>query len=215
MGSGDLGNGRLELNSKGSDMEFTRLGHKSEFSFNGRLTLTSVDAEWFRAHRHDVSLMLNPPDDVISDQLSGDNTMCTAGLSVLVGAVAWSGIQDQAANLGVTSPTYLTPLYGAVGTGAGVAANTDTQLFSELSRETVGAGASTPATATINAQTTWLFYFPTPSVTWSITEAGVFCNASSTTNSGSLLDHFVFNSTITVPTTNTLILQTSFAIAGV
>jgi hypothetical protein len=190
------------------------LAHQGSFSFNGHLTLTTVDTEWFQAHRHNTALMLNPPDNVINDQLSGDNTMCTAGLSVLVGAISWSGIQDQAANLGVTTPTYLTPLYGAVGTGTGTTASTDTQLFSELSRETVGAGASSPATATISAQATWLFYFPAPSVTWSITEAGVFCNASSSTNSGSLLDHFVFGATITVPTTNTLILQTSFAIAG-
>lgn len=195
-------------------MEFEKQIHQSDFSFNGHLTLTSVDTEWFQAHRHDTSLMMNVPDDVITDQFSGTNTMCVGGLSVLVGAISWAGIQDVAANLGVTSPTYLTPLWGAVGTGTGVPANTDTQLFSELSREQVGAGASSPATATISAQTTWLFYFPSPSVTWSVTEAGVFVNASSNTNAGLLLDHFVFGATVTVPTTNTLILQTSFAITG-
>lgn len=186
----------------------------SELGINGYLTLTTVDTEWFQAHRHDVGLMLAPPDDVINDQRSGKNTMCIAGLTALVGAVAWSGIQDQAANLGVTAPTYLTPLYGAVGSGVGVPSNNDTQLFSELGRETVGAGASSPATTTINAQTTWLFYFPSPATTWTVTEAGVFVNATATTNSGLMLDHFAFGSSITVPNTNTLILQTSFAIAG-
>lgn len=186
----------------------------SDLGFNGHLTLTTVDTEWFWAHRHDTSLMLAPPDDVINDQRSGSNTMCVAGLSVLVGAIAWSGIQDQAANLGVTTPTYLTPLWGAIGSGTGGTANTDTQLTNELAREAVGAGASSPATPTISGQTTWLFYFPNPASTLTITEAGVFCNASSQTNSGSILDHFMFASAITVPTTNTLILQTSFAIAG-
>lgn len=188
--------------------------YRGSFSLNGHLTLTSVDTEWFMAHRPDTELMMHVPDDVITDQTSGDNTMCVAGLSVLVGAIAWSGIQDIAANLGVTVPTYLTPLYGAVGTGTGSTANTDTQLFTELSREAVGAAASAPATATISAQTTWLFYFPNPPTTWTVTEAGVFVNASASTNAGSLLDHFVFGSPVTVPTTNTLILQTSFAIAG-
>lgn len=187
----------------------------SNLAFHGRLTLTVVEEEWFRENRHSTELMLAPPDDVVLDQRAGDNTMCINGLTVLAQAVSWSGIQDQAANLGVTTPTYLTPLYGAVGSGTGVTANTDTQLFTELGRETVGAGASSPATATISAQTTWLFYFPSPASTWTVTEAGVFVNASSTVNSGSLLDHFVFGSPITVPNTNTLILQASFAIAGV
>ena len=195
-------------------MKRTKVGHQSGLSLDGHLTLTVVDTEWFQAHRHDISMMLMPPDDVITDQHSGKNTMCIAGLTSLVSAIVWSGIQDQAANLGVTTSAYLTPLYGAVGSGTGVTANTDTQLFSELGREAVGAGASAPATSTISAQSTWLFYFPSPATTWTITEAGVFVNASSTANSGLMLDHFVFSPTVTVPNTNTLILQTSFAIAG-
>lgn len=214
MGSGDVGNVRLVLKSKGSDMDFVRQNHLSDLGFEGRLTLTTVDSEWFEANRHNTDLMLALPDSEIVDQVSGKNTMCIAGLSVLVGAIAWSGIQDQAANLGVTSPTFLTPLWGAVGSGSGTSANTDVQLVSELGREAVGAGASTPATPTINGQTTWLFYFPQPPTTWTVTEAGVFCNASSSANSGSMLDHFFFGSPITVPPSNTLILQTSFAIAG-
>lgn len=188
--------------------------HSSGLSIYGRLSLTVVDTEWFNANREDTDLMLAVPDDVIEDQRIGDNTMCIGGLTVLVGAIAWSGIQDQAANLGVTVPTYLTPLYGAVGSGTGSTANTDTQLFSELGRVTVGAGASTPATASISGQTTWLFYFSSPATTWTITEAGVFTNASATTNSGSMLDHFLFSPNVTLPSTNTLILQTSFSFAG-
>jgi hypothetical protein len=190
----------------------------SHLSIHGRLSVTSVDGEWFRAHRDDTALMLAPPNAVVDDRREGDNIMCTAGLTVLASALVWSGIQDQAANLGVTAPTYLTPLWGAVGSGSGTVSAADTALFSELSRQTVGAGASVPATASLSSQLTWLFYFPQPSASWTVTEAGVFCNGSSndtdTATAGVLLDHWAFSPTLTVPTTNTLILQASFAIGA-
>jgi len=113
--------------------------------------------------------------------------------------------------MGVTSPTYLTPLYGAVGSGAGVPAKSDTALVTELGRVVVGAGASSPATSSIAATATWLFYFPSPPVTWTLTEAGVFANPTSASGSGSMLDHWAFSPNVTVPTTDTLILQVSFA----
>lgn len=172
------------------------------FSIHGRLKLTVVR-----------------PDGTIRDEREGDNTMCTSGLSVIAGALVWAGIQDQAAAQGVTTPTYLTPLWGAVGNGAGVPAASDTLLFNELSRQIVGAGASGPATPTIPAQVTWLFYFPSPTVTWTLTEAGIFANGSSNatnvTTAGTLIDHWAFSPTVTVPITDTLILQASFTVAGV
>jgi hypothetical protein len=157
--------------------------------------------------------MMRPPQEVISDHHEGDNTMCINGVSAIASALVWSGIQDQATSLGVTS-TYLTPLYGAVGSGTGSVANTDTQLFTELGRQTVGAGAATPATPTLSAQTTWLFYFPQPASTWTVTEAGVFANASATANSGILMDHYVVSPSVTVTTANTLILQAVFSLTG-
>jgi hypothetical protein len=165
-----------------------------------------------------LSIDVIRPDGTVRDHREGDNVMCTAGLSVIVASLVWSGIQDQATALGVTSPTYLTPLYGAVGSGAGSVAASDTALFTELGRQVVGAGASLPATPSISAQCTWLFYFPQPSVTWVITEAGVFANGSATAGSpavaGVLLDHWAVSPTVTVPTTDTLILQASFTLAG-
>lgn len=179
-------------------------------SIHGRLTATVVVNDWFE--RNDA--VNGIPDNAIVDQRVGDNIMCTNGLTALAGAIVWSGIQDQAANIGVTAPTYLTPLYGAVGSGAGTPAISDTQLFSELGRQTVNAGASSPATPSINALATWLFYFSSPSVTWTVTEAGVFVNATATSNSGTLLDHWAFSPTLTVSTSNTLILQAAFSVAG-
>lgn len=165
-----------------------------------------------------LSLTVFRPDGTVRERVEGSNTMCTAGLSVIMASLVWSGIQDQAAAVGVTSPTYLTPLWGAVGNGAGVTAASDTALWSELGRQTVGAGASSPATPSLSAQATWLFYFPQPTVTWTITEAGVFANGSSNpaspASAGVLLDHWAVSPNVIVPTTDTVLLQASFSLAG-
>jgi hypothetical protein len=196
------------------DTDIIVVENTSDLGIKGHLSLTVVDTEWFTANKDSVELMLLPPDSAIVDRRSGDNVMCTVGLTALAAALVWSGLQDQAANLGLTAPTYLTPMYGAVGSGAGTPAASDIQLFSELARQTVGAGASTPATPSIDALTTWLFYYSSPASTWTVTEAGVFVNAFSSANSGTLLDHWAFSPSVTVSTSNTLILQASFSIAG-
>lgn len=159
-----------------------------------------------------LSLTVLGPDGTVADRREGDNVMCTAGFTAIAAALAWSGIQDQAANLGVASPTFLTPLWGAVGSGAGSVAKADTALFSELSRQPVGAGASAPATPSVAGLTTWLFYYPNPASAWTVTEAGVFAAATSTAGSGTLLDHWAVSPSVAVSTANTLILQASFAI---
>ena len=161
-----------------------------------------------------LSLAVIGPDGREKDRRDGDNVMCTAGLGSLAAALVWAGIEDQAAGLGVTTPTYLTPLYGAVGNGAGTPAAADTALFAELGRQTVGAGASTPATPSINALATFLFYFPSPASTWAVTEAGVFAGASATAGSGAMLDHWAFSPTLAVTTADTLILQAAFSVGG-
>lgn len=149
--------------------------------------------------------------DVV-DERAGDNVICTAGYTAIAAALSWSGIQDQAANLGAAAPTYLTPLYGAVGSGTGVPAKSDLQLFTELGRQTVGGPAASPATPSIAAEVTWLFYFPNPPTSWTVTEAGLFAQATSAANSGVMVDHWAFSPSITVPTTNSLILQVSLAL---
>ncbi len=158
----------------------------------GRLTLTALH-----------------PDGSVADRREGDNVVCTTGYSALAAALVWSGIEDQAANLGVTAATYLTPLYGAVGSGAGTPVKADTTLFSELGRQAVSGGGATPASSTIAAAATWLFYFPSPASTWTVTEAGLFAGATSASGSGSMIDHWAFSPTLTLPTTQTLVLQVS------
>lgn len=198
------------------------VNERAQLGFHGHLTLTTVDAEWLARSRAELTAKfqrtgrLMVPEAEVHDRRSGPNIMCTAGVTMLASALVWSGIQDQAANLGVTTPTYLTPLWGAVGNGTApvTVAASDTALAAEASRVVVGAGASVPATASLPAQLTWLFYFPQPSSALTLTEAGVFVNASGTAGAGTLLDHWAFSPTISVPTTDTILLQASFSITG-
>jgi hypothetical protein len=148
-------------------------------------------------------------DGTIADERTGENVVCTNGYTALTAALVWAGAQDQATALGLTTPTYLTPLYGAVGSGAGVPAKADIQLFTELSRVTVGGAGSTPASASIAAFATWLFYFPSPASAWTVTEAGAFANATIIANSGTMIDHWAFSPTLSVSTVQTLIVQIS------
>jgi hypothetical protein len=148
----------------------------------------------------------------VVDEREGDNVICTTGYTAIAAALTWSGLQDQAANLGVVSATYLTPLFGAVGSGAGTPAKADTQLFAELGRQTVGAGAASPATPSVAAEAVWQFYFPQPPAAWTVTEAGLFAAATSTANSGTMLDHWAFSPSLSVSTSNTLLLQVSLAL---
>lgn len=190
--------------------------------FKGRLALTTVDAAWLAEHRAEITAefqrtgRLVIPNEQVHGHREGDNIMCTAGVTALAGALVWAGIQDQGPNLGVTTPTYLTPLWGAIGTGTApvTVAASDTALAIEASRTTVGAGASVPATSSLPSQLTWLFYFPQPSSAITVTEAGVFVNASGTPGAGILLDHWAFSPTLPVPTTDTVLLQASFSITG-
>jgi len=165
---------------------------RSRVGLNGRLSVSSVR-----------------PDGTVRDRREGFNVVCTTGYTAIAAALVWAGIQDQAAALGVTSGTWLTPLWGALGSGAGTPAESDTVLYSELGRQTVGAGASSPATSSIAGEATFLFYFPQQLAVWTVTEAGAFAGATSAAGSGTMLDHWAFSPSITIPTTDTILLQVS------
>lgn len=154
-----------------------------------------------------LALTVLTPEGEVRDYREGDNVITVNGYTVLAASLVWSGLQDQATNLGLTTATFLTPLWGAVGSGSGTPTLTDTALFSELGRETVGAGASSPATTTIPSEATWLFYFPNPPTPWTVTEAGIFANGSSASGAGTMVDHWAFSPIVSVPTSDTLILQ--------
>jgi hypothetical protein len=175
---------------------------------HGTDTVCADIRESIELHGVLTATVLNP-DGSIADERVGENVICTNGYTVLTAALVWAGAQDQAASLGLTTPTTLTPLYGAVGSGTGVPVKSDTTLFTELGRTVVGGAGSTPASSSIAAYATWLFYFPSPASTWTVTEAGAFANATSTAGNGTMIDHWAFSPTLTVSTIQTLIVQIS------
>ena len=183
-------------------------------SLHARITVSAVDSRWLAANRSNVPALRNPPAEVTRARDGGPNVTCTNGLSVFASALVWSGIQDQAAALGVTTPAYLTPLYGAVGNGSGTASASDTALFGEIARTTVGAGAASPATSSIAALCDYLFFFPPPVTTWTVTEAGAFGLATSTAGSGTLLDHYMLASPVTVSSPDSALLQVALSVQG-
>lgn len=104
------------------------------------------------------------------------NKLCNAGMGVLLGQLD-----------STHSPSPVTLLYGAVGNGAATPAVTDTQLVSEVGRTTVASSAVSSTQVIID------FFFSTvqgnPPSPYTITEVGLFLQATSTANSGSLLSH--------------------------
>ena len=173
-----------------------------------------MDSRWLVANRSNLPALRNPPAEVVRARDAGENVTTTQGLSAFAAALVWSGIQDQAGALGVTTGTWLTPLYGAVGNGSGTASASDTALFSEIARTTVGAGAASPATSSIAALADFLFFFGPPVTPWTVTEAGAFGLATSTAGSGTLLDHYVLASPVTFTSPDSAILQVALSVAG-
>jgi hypothetical protein len=173
-----------------------------------------VDSRWLAANRSNVPALRNPPREALRARDSGPNVTCTAGLSAFAAALVWSGVQDQAPALGYTTPVFLTPLYGAVGNGTGTASASDTALINEIARTTVGAGAASPATSSIAALADFLFFFPPPVSSWTVTEAGAFGLATSTSGSGTLLDHYFLASPVTVTSPDSALLQVALSVQG-
>lgn len=154
-----------------------------------------------------------PESAAVDEHFHGTNLITTAGYTALCQALVWSGLQDQASLLGLSAAntyTFLTPLWGAVGSGTSVTpAKADTQLAVELGRNTIGSGASLPASSALAAATVWQFFFPQPATSWTVTEAGVFANATSAVNTGTLLNHLLITPNVVIPTTNTGVFQMS------
>ena len=126
------------------------------------------------------------------------------------------GVVDQNSNMG--SPfAYqdLTPLYGAIGTSNTAPTDADTQLGAEASRAVVYAGATSAAiSGGTDATVTWSFFYGIPNAQVIIAECGVFVNATSTANSGTLLDHALISPTVTQSTSQTCTLSVTFSIGN-
>jgi hypothetical protein len=148
-----------------------------------------------------------------------DNTVCIAGLTDVAGSLAYLGVQDIAADIG-TSPYIITPLYGALGIGDVTSTPpsvADVQLVNELTRVTATASGFAPALGSNPGQAVWQFQFPINNFggDYTLSEAGVFVLAESTTNSGDLLDHAAFNPLATWPAGQSLVLSLQLSLYAV
>lgn len=150
-------------------------------------------------------------DDELTNTVTVDNVPCLAGLNDLAAAVGWAGAQDQALLIGA-QPAFLTPLYGAVGTGTGTPAVTDTELYDELMRTTVASVTSTPLSD--GAATLFQFQFSANVLSYSISEIGLFTLASVAVNSGDLLDHAIISPSFTWTAGETMTLAASLGFTG-
>ena len=92
-----------------------------------------------------------------------------------------------------------------VGTSA-----TDLTLYNELGRAQVSAVTSSPPGSSGTANTFYQFQFEAQTATFTLTEAGVFANASSTVGTGSLLDHALFIPQFTWTAGDTLTMTAEF-----
>ena len=148
--------------------------------------------------------------------------MCAAGLTVLAQCINWIGVSDQNPTMGNPFIAQdFTPIYGAIGTSATAPTDGDTQLTAEVTPNTSGraivyAGATGAAIAGgTDAQWTWSFFYGIPSGSITVAECGVFVNATSTTNNGTLLDHALVSPTVTQSTAQTLTMSVTFSIGTV
>ncbi len=192
----------------------------------GRVTVAThtIRPEWRGLSDVEILRQLRRPDAVSTNH----NIMCINGLTVLVAALVWSGVEDQNANIGSPySPTFLAPMWGAVGVGTVTnttapingstpAVQADTTLISEVARAVVSAGGSTAAGSATAATVTWLFLIPAPVSNISITEAGIFVGgtATSTPGSGQLLDHAILSAPVAQTTAQIATLSVQIAIGN-
>ncbi len=142
------------------------------------------------------------------------NIVTYAGLSSFASALSYSGIQDVAAFLGVNTPYYLAPIYGAIGSGTSATGVTslDTTLFQEITRSPATGNGSTVSSYGQSALCVWSFFFGASQVGYTVTEAGVYVQASPIT--GTLANHAVFETPFLKQAAYAMQLKVSFSIVG-
>lgn len=139
------------------------------------------------------------------------NTMCNYGMGALANFLV-SNLFIGSNSSALVLPS-APPIYMAVGNGTTTPAATDTTLAAELAREPITTAASpTPSSSQIPSFS-WYTIFPTSGSTWSISEAGVFLNATSTANSGALLDHSLISPAENKSATQIAELQVTFTLS--
>lgn len=172
------------------------MSHRDRFGMFGVLRLDVFDAE---------------SGDLV-DSRSSKNLIVTSGLNVIASALNWAFIQNY--NSGWGSPFASTSgnlgdIYGAVGTGVATPVAGDIALGNEIGRELVTTGTDSANVLT------YQFFFPTTAGNGTVTEMGVFVQASTqqvTLSSGLTLNQTytslaVSATTATIPASSTLIIN--------
>ena len=126
------------------------------------------------------------------------NITCVAGRSVL--AALLNGETSYGGAAIPTGSSWLSACYGAVGTGTGTPAASDTAMFSELARTAVAFSSRS------TTQTTLDWFFPTSMANGTVTETGLFLLATGTAGSGYMLSHATVPA-LTKANTETMTLQ--------
>ena len=166
-----------------------------------------------------IQFLVHNADGSLAEERTVANTSCAEGLTIFATAVAWSAIEDQNANMGspFSSPYYLAPVYGAVGTSATAVTVNDSQLTAEsaiLTRQVCSSYGTTAASGSTGSMATFSFFFPIPGSSVVVAEAGMFLQATSTINSGFILDHALISPTVTVGTNQTATLNVTFTFSA-
>ena len=147
-------------------------------------------------------------DGELVDRRECHNIITLGGFGAFASALNWSGIEDQAANLGLNTPYFLAPIYGAVGIGTGSLSQSDTALYNELARSVVSQASG------VSGQVSWSFFFGSNQAVGTITEAGAFAGADSGPGDGILLDHVLISPSVTKTSAQTMTMQVTFTLVN-
>jgi hypothetical protein len=147
-------------------------------------------------------------DGELVDRRECHNLITLGGFGAFASALNWSGIEDQAANLGLNTPYFLAPIYGAVGIGTGTLSQSDTALYNELARSTVSQATG------VSGQLSWSFFFGLTQAVGTVSEAGVFGGAGSASASGILLDHVLISPAVVKTSSQTMTMQVTFTLVN-
>lgn len=139
------------------------------------------------------------------------NLLVTGGLNVLAAALNWDFIQNQNSGWGSpfsSSQGNLGDMYGAVGTGNSTPVATQTQLDAESARSIVSSAAVAGASVILDA------FLNTSQGNVSITEVAWFSGATSSANSGTMLDRTVLATAVTKTASNTALIELTLALVS-
>lgn len=140
----------------------------------------------------------DPPYSVTGTTTAGSDTITATSATggIVAGMLIYGpGMPSHTSVVSTTSDT-ITLSAPATQSGSGTftvgTSPQDTALYNEIARSVVSASAMTPSSGNTGSATIWQFQFSVTQSALTLTEAGLYCLASVTPDSGDLLDHALF-----------------------